>query len=74
MLTSTTLVGALVLLAAAMAAAVMELLGDLATWEKAVEAGSREIDRYSERRYEDRLIAVWSEAKVAHVPAATRPG
>lgn len=55
---------------AALASNVMELLGDIGTWEKAVEAGVRDIERYARQRYEDRLIAVWSEAKATHVQAA----
>ncbi|HTR16725.1 MAG TPA: glycosyltransferase [Acetobacteraceae bacterium] len=47
---------------AAMASAVMRLLGDLGTWEEAVAVAAHEIEGYPERGYEDRLIAVWSEA------------
>ncbi len=50
----------------AMAAAVMRLLGNLGAWEEAVVAGAREIERYPERGYEDRLIAVWTEATAVH--------
>jgi hypothetical protein len=50
----------------AMAAAVMRLLGDLGAWEEAVVAGAREIERYPGRGYEDRLIAVWTEATAVH--------
>ena len=63
---------------AAMAAAVIRLLGDLGAWEEAVVAAAREIERYPQRGYEDRLIAVWTEARAA-VPAGPitserRPG
>ena len=47
---------------AAMADAVMRLLGDLGAWEEAILAGSREIENYPARNYEDRLIGVWTEA------------
>ncbi|MEJ0044854.1 MAG: glycosyltransferase family 4 protein [Rhodospirillales bacterium] len=47
---------------AEMAGAVMHLLGDLSAWEEAVVAAAREIEHYPERGYEDRLIAVWTEA------------
>jgi len=48
---------------AAMAAAVRRLLGEISAWEEAVIAAAREIDRYPGRGHEDRLTAVWSEAK-----------
>ncbi len=56
---------------AAMAAAVMRLLGDIGAWEVAVAAAAREIEDYPARGYEDRLIAVWTEAAAA-VPGNAR--
>lgn len=50
---------------AAMAAAVTRLLGDIGAWEEAVRAGAHEIERYPELGHEDRLTAVWTEAKAA---------
>jgi len=46
----------------AMADAVMRLLGDLGTWERAVIAAKREIARFADQHYEDRLLASWAEA------------
>jgi glycosyltransferase involved in cell wall biosynthesis len=50
---------------AAMATEVARLLGDLGNWEAAVAASASEIERYSERHYEDWVIAVWTEARAA---------
>jgi len=50
---------------AAMADAVMRLLGNLGVWEEAVVAAAQEVERYPERGHEDRLIAVWTEAMAA---------
>ncbi|SIO30474.1 Glycosyltransferase involved in cell wall bisynthesis [Rhodovulum sp. ES.010] len=47
---------------AAMAAAVTDLLGDLGRWERSVTEAATEIESYARRRYEDWLIAVWSDA------------
>jgi glycosyltransferase involved in cell wall biosynthesis len=47
---------------AAMAEAVMRLLGDLGAWEEAVVTAAHEIERYPERDNDDRLIRVWTEA------------
>jgi glycosyltransferase involved in cell wall biosynthesis len=49
----------------AMAEAVTRLLGNLDVWEDAVRAAAQEIERYPQRAYEDRLIAVWTEAVAA---------
>jgi glycosyltransferase involved in cell wall biosynthesis len=45
----------------AMADAVMRLLGDRSAWERAAGEAAEEIKAYKNRRYEDRLIALWTE-------------
>jgi hypothetical protein len=55
----------------AMAAAVMRLLGDLGAWTMEVETAAREIERYPDRRYEERLIEVWTQALSTRRAAAS---
>lgn len=50
---------------AAMASEVRRLLSDLGEWERSVAEAAEEIERYPERRYEDRLVALWTEAMAA---------
>ena len=39
----------------------VDLLASRHRWQQAVEAQGREVQEYVERRYEDRLLDVWSE-------------
>ena len=45
------------------------LLGSIEEWENTVRAQAAEIEAYPRRRYEDRLIAVWSQARRSDVNA-----
>jgi glycosyltransferase involved in cell wall biosynthesis/uncharacterized protein YjbI with pentapeptide repeats len=49
----------------AIASAVGRLLGDLRVWEESVLVAARDIERYSRKRVEDRLVSVWTEATAA---------
>jgi glycosyltransferase involved in cell wall biosynthesis len=56
----------------AIAALVSRLLGDLTRWELTVRQQAAEIDTYSARGFDDRIIEVWQAARQADSSAATR--
>lgn len=49
---------------------IVQLLGDLGTWESTVRAQAEEIDAYPDRKYEDQVIALWRAATGARAEEA----